>query len=76
MTSLPQPFQGVSASKNEQRLLAVIEAIQREAKLANDVIRLKRDEDGQGRIKVATAMHRIAHLCDAALHKGNTNVQG
>lgn len=47
----------------------LVEAIAHEAKVANDVIALKRDADGQGRIKVATAMHRIAQLAERALAK-------
>lgn len=50
-------------------LIKVLEIISAEARVANDVIALKRDADGQGRIKVATAMHRIAKLSEAALTK-------
>jgi hypothetical protein len=38
-----------------------------EAKTANDVIRLNRDGRGQGRVRVATAMHRIAMWANTAL---------
>ena len=41
-------------------LEAGLKMIETEANRANDVIRLNRDGQGQGRIKVATAMHRIA----------------
>lgn len=45
----------------------VMRSIEKEAVLANEVIRLNRDGQGQGRVKVATAMHRIAQTAAAAL---------
>lgn len=53
---------------------AALAAILKEATIANDVIRLKRDKSGQGRIKVATAMHRIAAIAAAALPPENTKI--
>ena len=41
--------------------------IHAEASMANEVIRLNRDGAGQGRVKVATAMHRIARWAEDAL---------
>lgn len=43
-----------------------LEEIHAEATAANDVIKLNRDGGGQGRIRVATAMHRIAVLSTTA----------
>ena len=42
-------------------------AIAREAKQANDVISLNRDGQGQGRVRVATAMHRIEAMASTVL---------
>lgn len=53
-------------------LRRTLNAVYREAAMANEVIRLNRDGQGQGRIKVATAMHRIAHL--AADELGGTKI--
>lgn len=50
-----------------------LEMIDREATIANDVIRLNRDGGGQGRVKVATAMHRIAAAARRALTGGQKN---
>lgn len=55
-------------SERLAKLERALTEINREATVANDVIRLNRDGDGQGRIRVATAMHRIAALA-AALTK-------
>lgn len=41
------------------RLRQALEFCRSEAATANEVIRLKRDQSGQGRIRVATALHRI-----------------
>lgn len=45
----------------------LLEAILAEARMATDVIRLNRDGEGRGRIKVATSMHRIERLAREAL---------
>jgi hypothetical protein len=50
----------------EARLARAEEAL-KEAKIANETIRLNRDGQGSGRVKVATAMHRIEQLLRAAL---------
>ncbi|MBC7149056.1 MAG: hypothetical protein H5U22_06720 [Rhizobium sp.] len=56
------------ASENE-RLRAALEVINKEAKVANDVIRMNRDGGGNGRVKVATSMHRIEQSSRAALER-------
>lgn len=53
----------------ETELVEALNAIQAEAIVANDVIRLNRDGGGNGRVKVATAMHRVAEIVDAAIAK-------
>lgn len=50
-------------------VVKLLEEILKEATTANDVIRLNRDGQGQGRIRVATAMHRIAKHAEAAIAK-------
>ena len=45
-----------------RQALATIKA---EADIANEVIRLRRDQEGSGRVKVATALHRIAETAAA-----------
>lgn len=40
----------------------ILAAIKAEADMANAVIALGRDREGSGRVKVATALHRIANL--------------
>jgi hypothetical protein len=45
----------------------LVKAARAEAKQANDVIALNRDGGGQGRIAVATAMHRIDRMLGEAL---------
>lgn len=57
------PVQHVDADD----LRKTLERISAEATVANDVIRLNRDGGGNGRVKVATAMHRIAQWAKAAL---------
>jgi hypothetical protein len=47
----------------------MLKSIHDEAVIANDVIRLGRDDEGSGRVKVATAMHRIAQRSAATLAK-------
>jgi hypothetical protein len=47
-----------------------LEAVLKEAAAANEAIRLNRDGSGSGRVKVATAMHRIACIAETALAKG------
>jgi hypothetical protein len=42
----------------------IVDAIRKEAATANEVIRLNRDGGGSGRVKVATAMHRIERLAN------------
>lgn len=54
-------------SAENERLRKALERVAAEAKTANDVIRMNRDGGGNGRVKVATAMHRIAHGATAAL---------
>lgn len=49
-----------------EKLLA---AILKESKRANDTIALNRDGQGQGRITVAVAMHRIERWSRAALQE-------
>lgn len=60
--ALPLPAQTVPAD-----VAALVVAIQKEAKRANDVIALNRHRAGQGMITVATAMHRIAEWSAQAL---------
>lgn len=48
-------------------LLKALGAIRKEAETANIAISLHRDGSGQGRIKVATAMHRIAQWSAATI---------
>lgn len=50
-----------------QPLADALAEIAKEAAAANEVIRLNRDGRGQGRIRVATAMHRIHAAARAAL---------
>lgn len=45
----------------------LLEAILAEARMANDVVKLNRDGGGQGRVKVATSMHRIERFAAKAL---------
>ncbi|MDE2107399.1 MAG: hypothetical protein KGL39_59940 [Patescibacteria group bacterium] len=54
----------------EARLARAEEAL-KEAKIANETIRLNRDGQGSGRVKVATAMHRIEQLLRAALQEND-----
>lgn len=53
--------------KTETELLAILKRIADEAEFANNVIAHNRDGAGSGRIKVATAMHRIERLARDAL---------
>jgi len=53
--------------KEVKRLRKAVAMIDDEARRANEVISLNRDGGGQGRVKVATAMHRIASWARAAL---------
>lgn len=60
----------IAALKAEnERLREALEQIMSEAKVSNDVIRMNRDGGGNGRVKVATAMHRIEREARAALTK-------
>lgn len=53
-------------TKSGEAVREALRKIADEAAKANDVIRLNRDGGGQGRVKVATAMHRIAEWSRAA----------
>jgi hypothetical protein len=53
----------------QPKLRQLVEAIHDEAATANTVISLGRDDEGSGRVRVATAMHRIAHFAERALAK-------
>lgn len=48
-------------------ILKALQEINNEAKKANNVIKLNRDGKGSGRVKVATAMHRIEKLSNDAI---------
>lgn len=50
-------------------LAKALRHIKHEADTANEVIRLGRSGSGQGRIRVATALHRIAKQSAAALSR-------
>lgn len=45
--------------------IAALEEIRREAATANEIIRLKRGKEGQGFVRIATALHRIEQLAKA-----------
>jgi hypothetical protein len=49
------------------KLLEALNQVLNEAAAANEVIRLNRDGQGSGRVKVATALHRIEHIARAAI---------
>lgn len=55
-----------NARHQPQEREAVLEEIAREAATANEVIRLGREREGSGRVKVATALHRISELAARA----------
>lgn len=67
MTQTPPPTAIETVS--DERLLPdrALAYIAEEARLANAVIALGRDKEGQGYVKVATAMHRIAARASEAL---------
>lgn len=48
-------------------LLEALETIRRELTIANDSIRLGRGDDGSGKVKVATAIHRGIEFANAAI---------
>lgn len=52
---------------NESQLRKALGRIAQEARTANHVIALNRDGQGSGRVKVATAMHRIEKIAREAL---------
>ncbi len=52
---------------SDERLRKVLASIAQEARTANSVIAMKRDGSGSGRVKVATAMHRIERMAREAL---------
>jgi len=62
-------------STEQRKIEQLLRSILKEAELANNVIALNRDGGGQGRIKVATAMHRIADRArrGVALLEGSSN---
>lgn len=63
LQALPRFIAALSAHQGEvERLRKALAAIAREVEVANDVIRLERDLSGSGRVKVATAIHRIREL--------------
>jgi len=63
----PAKREAGEAAAPVQDVLVALQKISEEATVANDVIRLNRDGGGNGRVKVATAMHRIAEWAKAAL---------
>jgi hypothetical protein len=50
----------------DRKVGQLLEEIRAEARTANDVIALGRDGKGNGRVKVATAMHRIVRFAEEA----------
>lgn len=57
----------LSQPSPDEVAVKLLEAILAEARMANDVIKLNRDGGGQGRVKVATSMHRIEQFAREAL---------
>lgn len=59
------------STQTDTKLLKALEAILREAKVANEVVRLGRSREGAGHTTVATILHRIEQVATKALKTTN-----